>query len=216
MSRTRLSGLYGITDSSLQPTTQDLLTAAEQALDGGMKMLQYREKRLPTAQQESQAKQLRQLCIQYDALLIVNDDVELALAVDAHGVHLGKSDGNTGLARQQLGSDRIIGTSCYNQIELAIQAQEQGADYVAFGRFFDSLTKPDAVQAMPELLTRAKKQLSIPLCAIGGIRLDNALVVVEQGADMIAVIHDLFSAQDVQQRARDFSALFSSQQVSAE
>lgn len=206
--KTRLSGLYGITDSGLQPSTATLLSAVEAALDGGMKVLQYREKKLTASQQLLQARQLKQLCTEYDALLIINDNVSLALAVDADGVHLGKSDSDIQQARQQLGIDRIIGASCYNQIQLALDAQSQGVDYVAFGRFFNSLTKPQAVQADPALLLLAQQQLSIPVCAIGGIRLDNAALVIEQGADMIAVIHDLFSASDIHQRASDFTALF--------
>ncbi len=206
--KTRLSGLYGITDSGLQPSSAALLSAVEAALDGGMKVLQYREKKLNAAQQLLQARQLKQLCTAYDALLIINDNVSLALAVEADGVHLGKTDSDIQQARQQLGMDRIIGASCYNQIQLALDAQNQGVDYVAFGRFFNSLTKPQAVQAEPALLAQAQQQLSIPVCAIGGIRLDNAASVIEQGADMIAVIHDLFSAPDIRQRASDFTALF--------
>jgi thiamine-phosphate pyrophosphorylase len=206
--KSSLAGLYGITDSSLQPSTASLLTAVDSALDGGMKILQYREKKLPESEQIQQAQALKRLCDEYQAQFIINDNVALALKVDADGVHLGKSDSDIERARSQLSGDKLIGASCYNRIDLALDAQNRGVDYVAFGRFFPSLTKPDAVQADPQILQLARQQLTVPLCAIGGIRLDNANILIEQGVDMIAVIHDLFSARDIQQRACDFAALF--------
>jgi thiamine-phosphate pyrophosphorylase len=207
-SKTKLAGLYGITDSKLQPSAAALLAAVEAALDGGMKVLQYREKQLTESEQLKQAAQLKRLCAEYGALFMINDNVSLALAVDADGVHLGKTDSSIQQARQQLGSDRIIGASCYNRIELALEAEQQGVDYVAFGRFFSSLTKPEAVQADMQLLQQARQQLTIPICAIGGVKLENARPLIRQGADMVAVIHDLFSAPDIRQHAIDYSALF--------
>lgn len=206
--KTKLKGLYGITDSSLQSTTQSLLSAVEAALDGGMQVLQYREKLLSYEEQLDQAKALKKLCAEYQAVFIINDNVSLALAIDADGVHLGRTDSDIHRARQLLGSKKIIGASCYNQLALALDAQQQGFDYVAFGRFYPSQTKPEAVAADLGLLQQARMQLDLPLCAIGGITLDNAAQLIEQGADMIAVIHNLFSAQHIQQRARDFSAFF--------
>jgi thiamine-phosphate pyrophosphorylase len=206
--KTKLAGLYGITDSSLLPTSSSLFAAVEAALQGGMRILQYRAKILPDAEKRRQAERLKQLCADYRALFIINDDVTLAAAVDADGVHLGKNDSDIKIARQQLGDDKIIGASCYNRLELALQAQQMGFDYVAFGRFFPSQTKPEAVQADPHILQQAASQLSIPLCAIGGIQPSNAALLIEQGADMIAVIHALFSAADIRQRAADFSSLF--------
>jgi thiamine-phosphate pyrophosphorylase len=206
--KSRLAGLYGITDSNLLPSTASLLTAVESALDGGMKILQYREKKLPESEQVQQALALKRLCDEYQALFIINDNVALALKVGADGVHLGKSDSDIEQARRQLGGDRLIGASCYNRIDLALDAQNRGVNYVAFGRFFPSLTKPDAVQADPQMLQLARQQLTVPVCAIGGISLDNANILVEQRVDMIAVIHDLFSARDIRQRARDLAALF--------
>jgi thiamine-phosphate pyrophosphorylase len=208
MAKIKLAGLYGITDASLLPTTSSLMSAVEAALQGGMNILQYRDKTLPLSEKRHQARLLRQLCTDYQALLIINDDVELALDVDADGVHLGKSDSDIQLARQRLGTDSIIGGSCYNRLELAVEAERAGFDYVAFGRFFPSLTKPEAVQADPQMLQQAREQLSIPICAIGGIKLDNAEQLVRQGIDMIAVINDLFSASDIRQRAQDFCNLF--------
>jgi thiamine-phosphate pyrophosphorylase len=206
--KSRLSGLYGITDSTLLPSTTDLLNSVEAALDGGMSILQYREKKLSEPKQIKQAQALKRLCNAYHALFIINDNVSLAHKVNADGVHLGKTDSDIEQARRKLGSDRLIGASCYNRIDLALDAQNRGFDYVAFGRFFPSLTKPEAVAADPQLLQQVRDQLTIPVCAIGGINLENANIVIEQGADMIAVIHDLFSAQDVRQQAGNFAALF--------
>lgn len=173
-----------------------------------MKILQYRNKTLDFEQQLLQARALKESCHRHAALFIINDDLQLAQAVDADGVHLGQEDAAIDEARRKLGESAIIGCSCYNQLERAILAQNQGADYIAFGRFYASLTKPQAKQASPGILGQARSQLDIPVCAIGGINVDNASVLIEQGADMIAVIHDLFSADDIQQRARQFSSLF--------
>ncbi len=206
--RSRLHGLYGITDHQLLTDLNSLTDAVSQALQGGMRVLQYRAKQLPSSQRLTQARALRQLCTEHQALFIINDDVELALTVSADGVHLGRQDASITEARAQLGAQSIIGCSCYNRLELAQQAQAEGADYVAFGRFFPSRTKPDAVQAEPALLAQARAELSIPLCAIGGIDPDNASILIEQGADMIALIQGLFAHKDVFARAQKLSRLF--------
>ncbi len=206
--RARLRGLYGITDHQLLTDLTSLTDAVSQALQGGMRVLQYRAKRLAPGQRLEQARALRELCSNHQALFIINDDVELALAVAADGVHLGREDPSIARARSQLGAQALIGCSCYNRLELAQQAQAQGADYVAFGRFFPSLTKPDAVQAEPALVKQARSALTIPICAIGGITPHNASILVEQGADMIAVIQGLFAQHNVFQQAQQFSRLF--------
>lgn len=196
--------LYGITPESLLTDEPALFAAVEAALDGGMTRLQYRAKRLPAAQKQRQAAQLRRLCRAYGARFIVNDDIELAHSAEADGVHLGRNDGAIADARRLLGPDALIGASCYNRLDLAIRALEQGADHVAFGRFYPSLSKPDAVQADPVLLTEARQALDCPICAIGGITPANARPLVEQGADLLAVIEGLFSAGDIRARARQF------------
>jgi thiamine-phosphate pyrophosphorylase len=204
----KLHGLYGITDAALMPDEASLLEGVEAALDGGMRILQYRDKSDDARRRESQARALLALCRQYDAILIINDDVELARKVSAHGVHLGREDGAIAAARKRLGDEFIIGVSCYNNIDLARQAQRVGADYVAFGRFFPSQTKPEAIPANPEMITRARREIGIPLCAIGGVTAENAATLIERGADMVAVIHDLFAAADIRGRAQDFRQLF--------
>lgn len=196
-----LSGLYAITDSA------DI----EAVLRGGCRIIQYRNKIASPAEQKQTASVLRRLCDDYAALLIINDDVELALAVAADGVHIGQSDSALVEVRQRLGADAIIGVSCHNSLPLALQAEQGGASYVAFGRFFTSQTKPDAPPAELAILRAAKQQLHIPVVAIGGITRDNAASVIAEGADMIAVIYDLFAPADAserEKRARTFTQLF--------
>lgn len=200
-----LSGLYAITADDTD--TAQLLADVEAALSGGARILQYRNKRVHGAAALEQAQQLQALCTRYAVPLIINDDVALALAVDAAGVHLGIDDGDIRAARQQLGADKIIGASCYNNLALATQAARLGADYVAFGACFPSATKPDAPRAEPQLFRQAR-DLGLPIVAIGGINLDNAASIITAGADAIAVIGALWQADDIQVRARAFTQLF--------
>lgn len=203
-----LRGLYAITDSALLAEGR-LLPYCEAALRGGAKILQYRDKSSDSTRRLSEARALQELCSRYDARLIINDDLALAAEIGAD-LHLGQTDGNLLSARQQLGADAIIGSTCHAQLELAEQAVAQQADYIAFGRFYDSQTKPGSVLATTELLQHAQ-QLNRPIVAIGGITLDNSPLLIKHGAAMLAVIHGLFaadSAAEVEQRARAFSALF--------
>lgn len=203
-----LTGLYAITDSQLTPGAA-LAPAVEAALRGGARVIQYRDKGSDTARRQQEAEALNALCRAHGALLIVNDDVELAATAGAAGVHLGRDDPQLTAARKRLGSGAIIGVSCYNQLPRAQAAAEQGADYVAFGRFFTSLTKPDAVAATPELLREARRALDLPLVAIGGITPENGGLLLEAGADMLAVIHGVFGQADIEAAARRFAVLFS-------
>ena len=187
----------------------NLLHDVEFAIVGGARIVQYRDKSQNSAMRLAQAKEMLELCKRYGVLLIINDDVELAAAINAHGVHLGGEDASLQTARKRLGSHAIIGASCYNRLELAIHAQEQAADYVAFGRFFPSSTKPNAVQADVELLRLAKRQLSIPIVAIGGITAQNGAQLVSAGADMLAVVEAVFAQDDIISAARQFAQCFS-------
>ena len=205
----RFKGLYGVTDSKLQPDDRILLETVGQALQGGMKVLQYRDKSLDHEKRLRQAAALRMLCLKYQAIFLINDDVDLALEVEADGVHLGQQDECLADARKRLGDYAIIGISCEGSLELAKKAVEEGADYVAFGRFFPSRTKPDAKTADLSILPRARESLKVPVVAIGGITVDNAPEVINGGADMVAVVHNLFAAQHIQDRAREFNALYS-------
>ena len=201
-----ISGLYAVTPD--RADTPALIAVAEVALAGGARLLQYRNKQAPATLRLAQARALHALCRKYRVPLVVNDYLDLALAVDAEGVHLGAEDGSLAVARAQLGPARILGASCYDRIELALKAERLGADYVAFGSFFPSSVKPGAVRAPLALLRNAKRRLSIPVVAIGGITLDNAPGLIAAGADGVAVISALFDADDVGVAARRFSALF--------
>ncbi len=201
-----IRGLYAITPD--EANTEVLLQKVRQALQGGVRLLQYRNKAADAVLRQVQARALRALTREYDALLIINDDVRLAQQVDADGVHLGKGDEGLSAARAVLGGQKIIGISCYNQLSLAQAAIAAGADYVAFGAFFSSATKPGAVQAAPELLHKAHAQCSVPVVAIGGITQQNGAALVAAGADALAVITALFEAKDIRAAAQDFEKLF--------
>ena len=200
----KLSGLYAITTPS-----ENLPQQVEAAIAGGARVIQYRDKSSDQPLRLEQAQQLSLICRAADVPLIINDDVELAARVSAAGVHLGRDDIAFSNARRDLGDNAIIGLSCYNDFDLALQAQRQGADYIAFGSFFDSPTKPLAVRADKSLLQRAKQELEIPVVAIGGITTDNGKILIEAGADMLAVITALFAQADVEQVSRSFAQLFS-------
>ena len=188
---------------------KDFSSMAEQALLGGARLIQYRDKSRDTEKRLNQASILKQLCQQHQALLFINDDIGLAQKVQADGIHLGKDDESIEYARQQLGQNSIIGISCYDQLDLALQAEKAGADYIAFGAFFASPTKPEARTASLELLKTTKQQLQIPICGIGGITVDNAQTLIEHGVDMTAIITDLFSSKDIQATASHITRLFS-------
>lgn len=206
----RLHGLYSVTDEKLIVPEQFSATI-KQILQGGGKIIQYRNKSNNENLRKHQAIELKRLCNQYKALFIINDDVELARQVKADGVHLGQNDSSISQARTALGKQAIIGVSCYNRFDLAQQAQNEGADYIAFGAFFPSAIKPEACVADIKLLIQAKQQLSIPVCAIGGINIDNAAQLVTNGADMIAVISGLLTQKDIASSAQKLSALFQKQ-----
>jgi len=202
-----LRGLYAITDSTLI-SKEKLSDTVEQAIQGGARIVQYRDKSQDSVKRLEQAQILCALCQKYAIPLIINDDIALAQRVSADGVHLGKEDGNIASARRILGDSAIIGVSCYNQFTLAQKAEKNGADYVAFGRFFSSSTKPLAVQAHIDLLIQAKQSLTIPIVAIGGITVENGQSLVEAGADCLAVIQGLFGQANVKSAAQGFSKLF--------
>ena len=205
--KNKLKGLYAITDQQLI-TEEDFRQSVEAALQGGTRVIQYRDKSDNQNKRHQQASLLRALCHQYHAICIINDDIELARAVNAHGVHLGKNDFSLIHARQVLGENAIIGVSCYNDLNRAIEAENYNANYVAFGAIFSSSTKPDAKVAGLEIIAQAKQQLSIPVCTIGGITQENIQQVIQQGADMAAVISGIFSADDIKQATAVLSQFF--------
>ncbi|KVV03209.1 MULTISPECIES: thiamine phosphate synthase [unclassified Pseudomonas] len=205
----KLRGLYAITDSQL--LAGKWMPYIEAALDGGLTLLQYRDKSSDEARRLREAEALRDMCARYNAHLIINDDAELAARLGV-GVHLGQTDGPLTPARALLGRQAIIGSTCHSQIEQGEQAAKEGASYVAFGRFFNSSTKPGAPTATLDVLDEARARIKLPICAIGGITLDNAAPLIDHGADLLAVVHGLFGAespQEVTRRARAFNALMS-------
>ena len=205
--RSSLAGLYAITPEI--GDTGHLLVAARAAVEGGARVVQYRNKRAPAAKRLEHAIGLAAVCVKFGAVFIVNDDIELALQVDADGVHLGKTDGRLAKARARLGPQRRLGASCYNDLALAQAARDAGADHLAFGSVFASNTKPNAIRAPLALFAEARALgIRVPLVAIGGITLGNAPAVIAAGASAIAVISDLFDAPDIRARAQQFSHLF--------
>lgn len=201
-----IGGLYAITRET--DDTSYLLTSVEAALRGGAAVVQYRDKSGDVARQHEQASELLAVCRRYHVPLIINDSLRLADLVGADGVHVGRDDGAIHEARIVVGPEKIIGVSCYQSLERAVAAQAAGADYVAFGSFFPSSTKPDAQRAEPDLLREAARVIHLPLVAIGGITLSNAVSLIDAGADAVAVISALFDSTDIEETARQFADLF--------
>ncbi|MBK1692178.1 thiamine phosphate synthase [Ectothiorhodospira mobilis] len=193
-----LSGLYLITPEEAPHT---LLPRVEQALQGGARILQYRDKSGDAARRLETARALKALCTRHGALFLVNDDLDLAAAVAADGVHVGREDAALEEARAALGPGALIGVSCYDRLERAEDAAARGAGYVAFGAVFPSTTKPGAVHAPLALIREARTRLHLPIAAIGGITPDNAAQVIQAGAHMVAVIQGVFAAPDIRAAA---------------
>ncbi|MBI2308048.1 MAG: thiamine phosphate synthase [Rhodocyclales bacterium] len=201
-----LRGLYAITPEATDEPR--LLADARAALAGGARLLQFRDKTTDTGRRRRLATALHTLCREHGARFIVNDDLELALAVAADGVHLGADDGDLAAARRALPAGRLLGASCYADFEAARRAVAAGADYVAFGAVCPSPTKPNAVRAPLDLFARCRTELGIPACAIGGITLATAPGIIAAGAAMLAVITDLFAAPDIAGQAAAYQHLF--------
>ncbi|MBC53288.1 MAG: thiamine phosphate synthase [Gammaproteobacteria bacterium] len=201
------SGVYAITDEHLL-SDASLLPAVGQALAGGVRIVQYRRKSGEFRDRVAQAAALKTLCHSAQARLIINDDIDLCQAVDADGVHLGQSDTALAEARYRLGPTAVIGASCHDQPALVAAAEKQGASYVALGRFYPSVTKPGAPAASIDNLRLIRQQTRLPIVAIGGVTADNGRVLIDAGADMLAVINYLFAAPDIQARADELNRLF--------
>lgn len=201
-----IRGLYAITDNQ---QADRLLPQVEAALQGGVRLLQYRDKSGDHSRRRAEAAALRILCRCHGVPLLINDDVELALAIDADGVHLGQGDLDLRVARQRLGPDRLIGITCHDSLALAKKAEADGADYVAFGACFPSISKPTARTCPLNLMGEARQQLQLPVVAIGGINPDNIASVIAAGADACAVIASLWQAVDVRARAQALALEFS-------
>lgn len=198
------SPVYAITDSLLLPD-EKLFSFVEAALKGGCRWVQYRDKSKVDHKRFYESTRLLEICNRYQASLIINDDPTLAKKIGAQGVHLGQGDGDVKTARALLGSQAIIGVTCHNSLDLAQKAIDDGASYIAFGRFFSSNTKPDAQMASIDLLITARQRFpDTKIVAIGGITPENARMILDAGADKIAVCHALFSAQDIEAQTKRF------------
>ena len=202
----KISGVYAITDARVSDPVA-LVLQVKQAVRGGIDVLQYRGKGIPRDQALENASLLAAICRQSDVTFIINDDVSLACEVNADGVHVGRNDGDLSHIRAALG-DGILGVSCYNDIDYALQMAAFGADYVAFGRFFPSITKPEAIQAELALLPRARKLIQIPIVAIGGITPANAPPLLAAGVDSVAVVNGIFGQSDIEVASRRYANLF--------
>jgi thiamine-phosphate pyrophosphorylase len=204
-----LRGLYALTpDDNLLPRLSALV---ESALQGGAKWVQYRNKIAPPPLRRAQAAELLRICRAHGAKLIINDDIWLAIEIGADGAHIGRDDmpgGSLQTARDALGSKRILGVSCYDDLARAEVAVDAGADYIAIGSVFASVTKPDATMASLEILAEAKRRFDVPVVAIGGITIKNVPQVIAAGADMVAVLSDLFDAMDIKKQAEKFQKLY--------
>jgi thiamine-phosphate pyrophosphorylase len=212
---TELRGLYVVTpDDRLLARLSALV---EMALEGGARIVQYRNKQAPPPLRRAQAAELLRICRAHGARLIVNDDVWLAVEIGADGAHVGREDypgGRLAAARDALGPNRLLGVSCYNELACAEAAAAAGADYLAFGSVFPSVTKPHAARVSLDIISEAKQRFGLPVAAIGGITAKNAAGVIAAGADMVAVVSDLFDAMDIRRRAGEFLQLFDRSEVS--
>lgn len=204
--RLRIRGLYAVTPDWMD--TARLIAATRSAIRGGAAIVQYRNKAAPHALRLEQAGCLAALCREAGAIFIVNDDIELAAESGADGLHLGRGDGSIADARRRLGADRLLGASCYDSLDAAVAAVAAGADHVAFGSFFPSAVKPDAVRAPIEIVARARRRMDVPVVGIGGITAANAGPLVTAGIDSVAVISAVFHAPDIAAAASAIAGLF--------
>lgn len=200
-----IRGLYAVTPD--EPDTARLCTLVAAAVSGGARLVQYRNKTASDALRMDQASALLAVCRRHNVPLIINDHIELAAQIGADGLHVGRDDGDAAAARARL-PHALIGVSCYNQIDRALASKRDGADYVAFGRFFASTTKPGDIRASLELVAEARRIVALPIVAIGGITLQNAQPLVAGGVDALAVVSALFDSDDVAATARRFANLY--------
>lgn len=203
-----MKGLYLVTPD--WDDTQKMLDATEAGLRGGAALVQYRHKTATPELRKEQASRLQALCRRYGRPFIINDFVELCMELDADGIHVGGTDMAIAQVRAAVGPSKIVGASCYGSMQLAREAHQAGASYVAFGGFYPSRVKKYEVSTPPEIVAQAKKEIPLPNVVIGGMTQQNAFPLVQQGADMVAVISSVYMVDDPETAARGFSDLFSS------
>lgn len=203
-----MKGLYIVTPD--WDDTAKLLQATEAALRGGATLVQYRHKTAGEAQRREQAQQLLALCRRYQVPLVINDFTELCIELDADGVHVGGTDAPIAQVRAAVGPNKIVGASCYGDLQLARDAVQAGASYVAFGGFYPSRVKKYAVTTPPSIIAQAKAEFAVPVVVIGGMTQENAAPLVAQGADMVAAISSVYASGNPEAAAREFMQLFTS------
>jgi thiamine-phosphate pyrophosphorylase len=201
-----MKGLYLVTPD--WDDTERLVAVSQQAIHGGAGLLQYRHKTASEPLRQEQATALLKLCRRLNVPLIINDHLELCEAIDADGIHVGGTDASVASMRARLGSSKIVGASCYGDLQLARDAQASGASYVAFGGFYPSRVKKYAVTTVPNIITLALNELNLPICVIGGMTPENSRVLIDHGAHMVAAISSVYSADDPHLAATQFSQMF--------
>ena len=198
----KLKGLYLITDDTLTPATT-VLAQVEESLKGGARIIQLRNKNGSNKEKLTQAKSLQELCKKYDATFVLNDEIELAYELQCDGLHIGRSDHHR-FKEIRENFDGILGVSCYGDIDLAKHFEDQGADYVAFGSFFPSPTKPNSDIVPLKTLEIAKEKLKIPICSIGGINSKNVDEILRYEPDMICLISDIWINENILDHTKNY------------
>lgn len=201
-----MKGLYLVTPD--WDDTQKLLQTTEAGLRGGAALIQYRHKTASPELRREQASELQRLCRNYARPFIINDHLDLCIALDADGIHVGGTDASVAEARKAVGPSKIVGASCYGTLQLAQDAHKAGASYVAFGGFYPSRVKKYDFKTPPDIVTQAKESIPLPSVVIGGMTQENAAPLVKLGADMVAVISSVYMVDDPESAARRFASLF--------
>lgn len=204
--RENLRGLYAITDNTLTPS-DTILDQVTKALKGGAKIIQFRDKESSDEYTKTISLKLQKLCEDYDALFVLNDRANIAIELGLSGLHIGRSEYKY-IPEIRRRFNGCLGISCYGDVSFAKDVERMGVDYVAFGSFFASKTKPDSELVNLEILSQAKEYLNIPICAIGGINIDNVSSIVEHNVDMVAIINDIWNSEDTEKKAREFAKFY--------
>ena len=199
-----MSQIYALTDDNLTPNST-IFSQVREILDSGVKFVQYRSK--TAFQDEKMIASLISLCEDFNANLIINDNVEMAKKLGAHGVHIGKDDGEIKNVREFLGAGKIIGVTCYSDLERARFAQNNGASYVGFGAMRASHTKPNAPLYEEQIIIKAKEILQIPLCVIGGINAKNLAEILELKPDFIALVEAIYKPNSISQNISNLKGI---------
>jgi thiamine-phosphate pyrophosphorylase len=205
-----MQGLYLVTPN--WEDTARMVRITETALHAGAAMVQYRNKDAHASLRREQGAALLGLCRRYSRPLVINDHLDLCLTLGADGVHVGGTDLSVRAVRAALGPDKIVGASCYGELDLARAAERDGASYAAFGGFYPSLVKQYSFVTAPAIVREARAELALPIVVIGGMTPDNAAPLVARGAHMVAAISSIYNAEDAERAVRAFDQLFAARE----